>query len=642
MSSDDNLLVLDTHYGVVRYLYNEVFRKRHNQLDDLQNQVLFLNSVNKYLLCRTGQYAHLYNMYTSLDGERIREYYEVNRIKMNITKNEWLNYTNLVASPRILPQSVDGPYMIDNVSLRRYTYFWTSKYRFTSNILATPYFCLDGVDHLYYEMIKWKSDCEHLGVELLVRSKHIFHETFYIVEVRGKSEQMHIRFLVWLDEVDVQTELYIIPNERLDETEEDAEGGGASTNVCLLKRLYIACDNNAFVLELSMPDKKQPLLHILDMFVNRLSSHFVVTFDGRPPKITTTAPLHITNMERNAPAGTAAMMPLNFGEISHFGYQAERVDQIYEIERLSELNVSQIETPNVLVFQEEFSVSYQPLVAEMNKRMQEFLQLLSMGMLDRSVYVRMYMLPQNVDLLPHAMKKQLSVLYMQKYRKFSISRESIEYNPTFYDKTYVFAARNLVCTVKSIKYLIRDVIKSTPLLPPCAMLMPMNHIDEQSAWHRITQNIIYLQSTRSVLFVNNFTLQALEERSNSSQYYEDNCINVKSISITNENTMRDELNRVFTYTDMNVFDMKTITTFDDIDLKCLTVNRNLNFELYYFAYNVKHENSNTTTAATTDNANFRNFFTRFMHANETRQQLNDKIYIVFMHMYNLFNNNILL
>ncbi|WBR61466.1 hypothetical protein [Drosophila suzukii associated hytrosavirus 1] len=616
----DNLIVLETHYGVVRYLY-DLFRKRNNQINDLQNQVLFLRCLTKYILCRTDQYGQLYNMYSRLNSEQIRKFYEVNRLKLNMVTTDWLNCTSLVNAPRILPQSIDGPYTIDSVSLRRYSYFWTS--HVTSNILATPYFCLDGIDHLYYEMIKWKTDMENIGVEMTIRNKHIFHETFYMVDLNGivdKTKNVHIRFLIWLDDVDIQSELYVISN---DGEDEDDEHPVNINSICLLKRLYIACDNNLFVMQLNNASKIDPMLKLLNMFVNRLSEHFVVSLDGKPPKITQTVVLDVTN-ETNQGVG----LPLYFNDISRFDYMVKNYDSIYEIENIRELHLENVKTPNFLVFQEEVRAAYQPSIEEMNKRIQDLLQLLQIGVLDKSIYVRLFM--RDADNLPESADKQLTILYLLKYKKFCLQREDINYNPTFFDKTYVFAAPNLMCTVKSMKYLIRDVIKSTPLLPACVYILK-----EQVLWNRITQNIIYMPRLQTVFFLKNYTIQSIE----SGLIQRDPPIDdIKSLHIVTEQLIRDELNFIFSHTGINKFDIQTITTFDDIELKCISVNRNLNFELYYFAKSIKSENINEIN----EGNSFKNFFMRFLHANETKQKLNDKIYTIFIHMYNLFNNNVLL
>ena len=235
----ENLLILDTHYGVVRYLYNEIFKKKKNQINDLQNQIMFLSCLNKYMLCRTGKFAQLYGMYSSLDRTEIVNFYEDRHSKINIHPNEWLNFSKIVPSPRILPKSIDGPYIIDNMSLRRYTHFWINEHKINSNILATPFFCLDGLDHLYYEMINWKGLCEEKNIEMRVNAKHIFHETFYMVELFGENKP-EIRFLIWLDDVDIQSELYVIDDDGDEDDEEESlcdatETYYSSGNICLLK-----------------------------------------------------------------------------------------------------------------------------------------------------------------------------------------------------------------------------------------------------------------------------------------------------------------------------------------------------------------------------------------------------------------------
>lgn len=99
----------------------------------------------------------------------------------------------------------------------------------------------------------------------------------------------------------------------------------------------------------------------------------------------------------------------------------------------------------------------------MNSRLRDFLDLLAIGVLDKEIYLRVYMLPPDVtNTMPHSMRKQLNVIYMQRYKRFCINRQMVDFNPTFFDKTYVFSAANLVCTVKSLKYILRDVTTSPP------------------------------------------------------------------------------------------------------------------------------------------------------------------------------------
>lgn len=603
--------ILDTHYSVVRYLYDNIFKKRKNQINDLQNQELYLKCINKYLLCRSGQYAHLYNLYTSFTRKEILDYYETNRLKMNSSTNEWLNFTITIKSPGIIPQTVDGPYTIDNMALRRYAYFWGERYNLTSNILATPFYCLDGIEHLYYEFIKWKTMLENYkSIQMRIDSKHIFHENFYIIhfmEIKKQQPGINIRFLIWLDDIDVQTELYV----RNDDDD-----------ISLLKRLYIACDDRAFMEDLSNVNKTRSELIFLNMFINNLSSNFVVTFNGKPPRRNNTIVLDVTNNISDA----GQSKTLNFMEINRNGFHADRVDQIYTIERMSELHTMSIQTPNFIVFQEQITVSTRPTINEMNTKFQEFLFFLSLGMLDRNIFVRMFMFPETtINTYPNSMKKQLTVIYMQKYRKFSISRETVDYDTTFYDKTYVFSARNLVCTVKSIKYLIRDVIQSSPLLPACAMIVHSMD-NEILTWQRITQNIVYFKRTHTICFLNNFTLQKMNNSRSDEDFAE-----FKTIEIVTDNLIFDELNHLF---NINNYEIKTIATFIDIDLKCVTINNSLNFEIFYFSKNL---NNNSY-----ENENFKNFFNRFMYTNEFKQSLNDKILTIFIHLYNLFNNNILL
>ena len=700
--------VLDTHYACVRYLYEEVFRRYQSQINDLQSQTLFLKCLTKYLLCRSGQYAHLYNLYSNLDRNQIRDYYDLNRRRINITQYEWLNYTNIIPAPRILPVTNDGPYMLDNMALHTYTYFWTNEYKFTSNILATPFYCLDGINHLYVEMLKWKSDCEKLNINLNIQEKHIFHDIFYVISIQGTSPQnsnWKMRFLIWVDDIDIQTELYVTtmtdtsnnctaaaggPDNDNDVTSsssnnEDTIGINTTTTktttmttattaengnrnviqssmalapISLLKRLYIACDNNLFIAQLSDVNVDLPILRILNMFINRLSRNFIVTFDGKPPKRTKSFVVNITNVSSMTSAATATTSPSNvlyFDGISKFGLQNSKNDQIYEIENLSELNITHINTKNCLIFQQQIYCSRQPSLREMNNYFQEFLYFLSLGIIDVNVYVRMYMLPFQIsENLPVAMNNQLNVIYMQKFLKFGISRESIDYSVSFYDKTYVFSAKNLVCTTKSLKYLVRNIIKSPPLLPASVLLMfnlKMNEIK----LYRLTQNIIYIQQLHTLCFLNNFTLQQLvlsplEARAQQSEDDDDgdyiqsdidrpinNEVNIKNMVISTHTKILQELQKIFYYNNIATLNNRSVCKFENVDLKCIIFNPNLHLELYYFAWNVCCENTIITKGIT-----FRDFFRRFMNSPETKRRLNDNIYTIFLHLFNLYTNNIIL
>lgn len=348
---ENTTLVLQTHYGVVRYLYLEIFKQHKNETNDLQSQTLFLKCLNKYMLCNSGQYAHLYSLYANISREAIHDYYQKNRMRMNLTAYEWLNYSTLVNAPRILPNIIDGPYIVDSLSLRTYTQFWTPKYLIKSNIIATPFYCLDGIDHLYYEMVKWRSACESFKITLNVSEKHVYHDTFYMVEMSTATiEPMH--FLLWLDDVQIQTELYVI-NDGDATANQVVDGTTGGHELCLLKRLYLACDNNLFIQQLSAANtsiestEPHPFVRVLNLLMNNLSEDFVVTFTGKPPKMTKTAILNLTN---DSPCTDGQ---LNFTAISQFGFNPNITDQIYEIENMSELNISAIHTPNVLIFQED-------------------------------------------------------------------------------------------------------------------------------------------------------------------------------------------------------------------------------------------------------------------------------------------------
>ena len=621
----ENLLVLDTHYGFVRYLYNEVFKKKKNQINDLQNQIMFLSCLNKYMLCRTGKFSQLYAMYSSLNISEIINYYEDRRAKINMNINEWINFSKIIPSPKILPKTVDGPYIIDDVSLHRYTHFWTKTHKINSNILATPFFCLTGLDHLYYEMINWKGLCEQQKIKMEVNVKHIFHDTFYMIEF-SEIYQKDVRFLIWLDDVDIDTELYVIDNETDDDEDENyTHSGGSETsygpkNISLLKRLYIACNDNVLFYKMFNLDNFDPIQNVINIFVNNLSQNFLPTFDGNGPKNFKTSILDLTN------TGSDYDGILDFNQISRFGFNPEKTDQIYEIENLSQLNITTIRTPYFLIFQEQFNVTSPPTVAYMNTKLQEFLYFMSAGIIDKKIFLRMYIMPNTVESYPTAIRKQLSVIYMQKYKKFCLNRQNIDFNPTFYDNVYVFAARNLLCTVKSIKHLVRDTITSPTLLPPCVMLLETNK--EDILWFRLTQNILYLRRLQALCFLKDFTLQELTNTKSPTDS------DMKTIRVLPENKIRAELNTIFSHTGINKFETNSILVYEGIDLKCIRINRDLNFELYYFAHNIKEERR--------EDIKFKLFFEKFMHSTETKRQLGDKIYMIFMHLLNLYVNDVIL
>lgn len=623
----ENLLILDTHYGVVRYLYNDIFKKKRSQINDLQNQIMFLSCLNKYMLCRTGQFAQLYGMYSSLNSIEIMNYYENNRSKMNMTANEWINFSTIIAAPRVLPKTVDGPYLIDSMSLRRYTHFWAPGQKMVSNILAAPFFCLDGPDYLYYEMINWKSMCEQRQVEVRVNTKNIFHETFYIVEF----PEHNVKFLIWLDDVDVESELYVIESEPEYE-DENPDVSYDLGNISLLKRIYIACSDNLMFYKILNLENPDPLQKILNIFFNYLTPNFVVTFDGKGPRNMKSAILDITNSAPNYDG------VLDFNQVSRLGFNADKNDQIYEIESLSQLNVSMVRTPYFLIFQEQINVTSHPTVAYMLTKLQEFLFFMSAGMINKNIYTRMYAMPSGLEGYPAAMKKQLSIIYMQKYKKFSLNRQHVDFNPTFYDNMYVFSARNLLCTVKSIKYVLRDVISSPPLLPPCAMLIQMEDTEEM-LYQRLTQNILYLRRLQTLCFLKDFTLQELTKIRSSMDDEGDDVggrnRDMKTIYIMPENKIRSELNMIFTHTDINKFETNTVVVYEGIELKCIRLNRDLNFELYYFVQGIKDENNLI-------DERFKGFFEKFMQSPITHKKLGDKIYTIFMHLLNLYVNDVIL
>lgn len=636
---DMQTIVLDTHYAVVRYLYYDVFKTKRSQINDLQNQMLFLKCINKYLLCRTGHYALLYNMYTNLDNETIAQYYRVNRLKMNNNNNEWLNFSDIILAPTTLPTSIDGPYMIDNMSLRRYTYFWTPAYNMKSNIIVTPFFCLDGIDYLYYEMITWKTLMMDYDkrVSINMETKHIFHDIYYIVHIKGKTsdtENIDIRFLVWLDDVDMQTELYVNMFNRDTFASEVETIRTNEKSICLLKQLYIACDNSVFLLKLSDINITSPILDYLNLFINNLSQNFIVTFDGRPPLNMTNTILDVTYQ-----ADEECSSNLDFKEISVFGYNPNISNQVYSINNIDSLNISFIKTQNFLVLQEEMKTTHQPTIKDMNICFQKLLFFLSNGMLNENIYTRMYVLLSNTNILPNSSRKQLNLIYIQKYSKFAISREQIHYDTTFYSKAYVFSARNLLCTVKSIKYLIKNVLRSSVLLPAC--VISINKCQEKN-WTRLSQNIIYLQNIFTLCFLRNFTLQENQHMANdtcNTNNYDDfnnsaTLDDIKPLRIVHEKLILDQLNDIFlNKLDINRLDKKTITTIDNIDLKCITLN-NINFKIYYFTVGPFGTDSYEN--------NFKIYFQRYMHTNDTKKFLDDKIYSIFLHLLNLYTHNVII
>lgn len=621
-----DLSILDTHYGVVRYLYYEVLLKRKRQINDLQNQILFLKNINKYLLCRTGQFAHLYNLYSDIPRDKIIEYFELNKIKMNQSRYTWIDYTRLILAPEIVPVSIDGPYSMDNISLRTYTYFWSREiYDIRSNILATPFFCLDGIDHLHNEMIKWKSTCEVFdNITMNISVKHIFHDIFYIVDIHNKLlsdiQNVNIRFMVWLDDATLESELY-------------ATKCNDNSESCLLKRLYISCDSPSFIYNLSTMNDNHPQLIILNCLVNNLSRNFVSTFDGRCPKIFSSAILDVTNNNSSSSMDSS----LDFTNISSTGFNNDVTDQVYTIEKLSELQTAHVTTPNFLLFQETTYSTTAPSIIDMNSKLQLMLNYLSIGVIDNGIFIRMFMMTDKLN-TPEALKKQFNIIYTQKYIRFDISRNrEPDLNPTFFDKIYVFSAKHLACTVKSPKYLVRDVIKSTPLIPPCAMMMFT--IDQNDLkWLRVTQNIFYLKNLRTLFFTKNFTLQLLNGNVNnismSSEHTNIEDVDMKMFIITNDKLIRDELVSIFTYNDLNKLEIATVVTYRNVDLKKIVFVKDFNMELFYFAKNSLQEHNTIETLQT--------FIYEFMQSIESRQKIDEKLYTIFLHLHNLFRNNMLL
>lgn len=632
---NDEFAILDTHYGVARYLYFDIFKQKHHEIDDLQNQNLFLKNINKYFMCRNGQYAHLYNMYTNLNKEQIKRYFEGNIMKINITSNTWLNFTNIINIPRTLPNTIDGPYMIDNLTLRRYTYFWHKNFM-KSNILATPFYCLDGLDHLYYEIIHWKTACETVKRNFTIKTRHIFHEIFYVIEfddstTNNGNKIKGPKFLLWLDQPNIETELYIPHHEE---------------HICLLKQLYIASDDEMLTDKINNLQQTSMIqnLSLLNMLINNLSQNFITTFTGKMPKQTKNAPLNLTSKES-----------LKFYEITNYGFDTNKNDQIYQIQNLSELIIMpHIQTTNFLIIQEDFNVASKPTISDMNDRFYEFIFYLSKGIIDVKTFIRMYMRPleETLDTFANSMRKQLAVVYVQKYHKFifnnnitttasnsggsSNSRSIADYDSLFFEKSYVFSSRNLLCTVKSIKYLLRYILTPSPLLPSCVLLSYASSIDANYVpWKRLTQNIIFFKRTHAICFLNNFTIQNILPSSSSAaeKIYTNNNNDdedFKRITIIKTNQIKEELKYFF---NLNKYENKILLIYKNIELHCITINKKLNLQIYYFVKNDNDDNDDDT---------LKNFFIPFMYSNENKKILNKKILVIFYHLFNLYHNNIIL
>lgn len=621
--------ILNTHYGVVRYLYYEILLKRDNKINDLQSQMIFLSSINKYLLCRTGQYSHLYQLYSKLTSDQIHDYYKLQQIIMNRNRDTWLDYSRILSAPEIIPANVNGPYACHNINLKTYSYFWSqSRYNIRSDILATPFFCLYGIDHLYYEMITWRTQCENFDklININISAKHVFHDIFYIVDITSTSQNtqaIDIRFLIWLDDASMESELSLNNNEN------------HNSNTCLLKRLYIACDKPSFIYELSSVDAKSQRLIILNMLMNNLSQNFISTFDGCVPTITNFTSLDITNSDGNLSSSSS----LDFSRISRNGFNININDQIYTIENLSQLRTAHISTPNFLLLQETIYISSAPTLTTMNNRLQILLNFLSRGIIDNKIYIRMYMLPRVFNSVPKSMYKQLNIIYTQKYIRFDINRsQSPNFDTTFFDKIYVFSARNLTCTIKSNKYLIRDVIKSTPLLPPCVVVVEKIN-NSNPRWFRVTQNIIYLQQLKTLCFLKNFTLQIIDSNIDDDDdsfikdFNNDNEYDIKECTIVNDKFIRDEIYEIFSHIDLHSFEITTIFTFQDIDFKRITINANLNLELYYFAKDINNFDFDRP---------MKQYIYQLLRNVDIQQKLNDKIYTILLHLHNLYKNDFLL
>lgn len=626
--------ILHTHYGCVRYLYYEVFRKSSHQVDNLNCQTLYLNAITKYLLCRDGQYAHLYNMYTNLSKTQIIDYFISNRAKMNLYDTTWLDHTYILPSPNVLPNTIDGPYTIENLCLRRYSYFWKTHLNVTSNILATPFYCLDGIDHIYYELIRWKSECENLDVDIHISTEHIYHEIFYIVSLKGSTEQtreIHFSFLLWLDSPNIQSELYC--SGMSGDVNCDYESN-SNIPLNLLKQLYITC-NDIQIFYRSQTQNKS--LRLINMLMKTLSNNFVVTFNGKEPINTKVTVLNLTNSISDS---SNINNNLRFENIVRRGFSINSAvvnDYIYEIESFSEINLSYVKTPYILFIQHNIGVITKPSISEMSQNLQIMLYLLSFGIIDKNIFLRVGINSKIIpNYTPNGSKRRLQIIYMQKYNRSQINTtENVDFNSTFFDYTYVFLAPNLFCNVKSISHLIKNCLTSPPLLPSIVQCLNSNDI-APILWKRITQNIVYLNELNTICILSNFTIQNVDSVKLENMYdynYVSNSkeiIEKKSMFIQPEMMIREYLDQLFSPISINSCDIVPVLNFADVLLKCIKFNPSLNLEIYFF-----------TTSEQSTIEDFKSYFMRFMSLYCNKKDLPENLNIIFLHLYNIYLNNII-
>lgn len=160
-----------------------------------------------------------------------------------------------------------------------------------------------------------------------------------------------------------------------------------------------------------------------------------------------------------------------------------------------------------------------------------------------------------------------------------------------------------------------------------------------------------MRNLNAIFFLKNFTIQTLGGGGNSADTMNTNTLNttfvvdrasddlenMKTLRILPEAIMREELNRIFGYAEMSRHEIKTTTTFQDVDLRCIELNKNLNFSLYYFA-----TNDLPSSMATGESIPLKKFFNSFMNCGEIRYLLHDKIFTIFMHLVNLYEANVIL
>lgn len=606
--------ILDTHYGAVRYLY-AIFRKRNNQFDDLQNQQLFLKPINKYLSCTSGQYMYFAQLYLQKESEEIEKHFRTNRLATNIRPYEWMSYCDLITAPKVIPQTINGPYMIDNMRLRSFSYFYGTEYQMVSDIIATPFYCLDGIDFLYQETAKLWQLANDYNIALKVKSKHIYHDVFYIIEVTV-PERGKISWLCWLDDVDVKSELYVQNNE----------------NVQLLKRLYVACNNNSYFLHIINTNETDNGIMILNVLFKNLSENFIVTHDNRPPSTFRTLVLNLDSP-----------VPVHFpfsDNLINFTFNHENENQIYAIENLKGLHIETFSTPYVLMFQQEFIVHERPTQDQMIDEYVRFLELLNSGIIDDECFIRLLKLPNRLQHFAKPLQKRYNIVYIQHFRHFPINRQNIEWDAPFFERSYVFNSKHINANVKSISYIINTVLKkSNALLPGCCYLTMLK--TPSSAWHRVTQNVIFHKNIKTFSFLKNFTLQenyyespnslaAMTSLNTETLFVDD--VKTYNATIVSELEIVDQLRLIFTSDLSN--ESILVATFEDINLRCFTVDSNCRLEVFVFC----KPTTITSDIDTSIQVAFKGYLHRFIQSTQATE-LNKKLYAILLHMYSLYENN---